>query len=46
MSKVTVEQLAEVLGVDVTRLVAQLNDAGIEASSGTDPVSNEDKKNW
>ncbi|HET6564891.1 MAG TPA: translation initiation factor IF-2, partial [Xanthomonadales bacterium] len=44
MSKVTVEQLAEVLGVDVTRLVAQLNDAGIEASSGTDPVSNEDKK--
>ncbi|HKX55993.1 MAG TPA: translation initiation factor IF-2 associated domain-containing protein, partial [Xanthomonadales bacterium] len=44
MSKVTVEQLAEVLGVDVTRLVAQLNDAGIDASSGTDPVSNEDKK--
>ncbi len=44
MSKVTVEQLAEVLGVDVNRLVAQLNDAGIAASSGSDPVSNEDKK--
>ncbi len=44
MSKVTVEQLAEVLGVDVSKLVAQLNQAGIEASSGADPVSNEDKK--
>ncbi len=44
MSKVTVEQLAEVLGVDVIKLVAQLNHAGIEASTGSDPVSNEDKK--
>jgi translation initiation factor IF-2 len=44
VSKVTVEQLAEVLGIDVTKLVAQLNQAGIEASTGSDPVSNEDKK--
>jgi len=44
MSKVTVSQLADVLGVDSERLLAQLNDAGIEASSGDDAVSNEDKK--
>jgi len=44
MSKVTVEQLAEVLGVDVDKLVTQLNKAGIEASTGDDEVSNEDKK--
>jgi translation initiation factor IF-2 len=44
MSKVTVTQLADVLGVDSKRLLAQLNDAGIKASSGDDAVSNEDKK--
>jgi translation initiation factor IF-2 len=44
MSKVTVSQLADVLGVDGERLLAQLNDAGIKASSGDDAVSNEDKK--
>jgi translation initiation factor IF-2 len=44
MSNVSVAQLAEVLGVDVGRLITQLNDAGIEASSGDDAVSNEDKK--
>jgi translation initiation factor IF-2 len=44
MSKVTVSQLADVLGVDSERLLAQLNDAGIKASSGDDAVSNEDKK--
>jgi translation initiation factor IF-2 len=44
MSKVTVSQLADVLGVDNERLLAQLNDAGIKASSGDDAVSNEDKK--
>ena len=32
MSKVTVSQLADVLGVDYERLLAQLNDAGIKAS--------------
>ena len=44
MSQVTVSQLADVLGVDVSKLVSQLNDAGIDAKSGDDPVSNEDKK--
>ncbi len=44
MSKVTVSQLAEVLGVEVSKLLAQLGDAGIEGSSGDDAVSNDDKK--
>jgi len=44
MSKVTVSQLADVLGVDSTKLLAQLNEAGIEASDGDDAVSNDDKK--
>jgi translation initiation factor IF-2 len=44
MSKVTVSQLADVLGVDAGKLLAQLKDAGIEASSGDDAVSNDDKK--
>ncbi len=44
MSKVTVSQLAEVLGVDVSKLLVQLGDAGIEGSSGDDAVSNDDKK--
>ncbi len=44
MSNASVAQLAEVLGVDIGKLIAQLKDAGIEASSGEDAVSNEDKK--
>jgi len=44
MSKVTVSQLADVLGVDITKLLLQLKDAGIEASGGEDAVSNDDKK--
>ena len=44
MSKVTVSQLADVLGVDSEKLLAQLNDAGIKATSGDDAVSNDDKK--
>ena len=44
MSKVTVSQLAEVLGVDVSKLLIQLSDAGIDGRSGDDAVSNEDKK--
>jgi translation initiation factor IF-2 len=44
MSKVTVSQLADVLGVGSEKLRAQLNDAGIVASDGDDEVSNEDKK--
>ena len=44
MSKVTVSQLADVLHIDVAKLIAQLNDAGIEAAGGDDAVSNDDKK--
>jgi translation initiation factor IF-2 len=44
MSDVTVSQLAEVLGVSVDKLLGQLNSAGIEAASGEDAVSNDDKK--
>jgi translation initiation factor IF-2 len=44
MSKVTVSQLADVLGVDGEKLLSQLKSAGIEAKSGDDEVSNEDKK--
>jgi translation initiation factor IF-2 len=44
MSQVTVSQLADVLGVEPSRLLAQLNDAGIKASGPDDTVSNDDKK--
>jgi translation initiation factor IF-2 len=44
MSKVTVSQLADVLGVDSDKLLTQLRDAGIEASGSDDEVSNDDKK--
>jgi len=44
MSKVTVSQLADVLGVDSQKLLAQLNDAGIKASGPDGTVSNDDKK--
>jgi translation initiation factor IF-2 len=44
MSQVTVTQLAEVLGVSIDKLLAQLNKAGIDAGSGDDAVSNDDKK--
>lgn len=44
MSDVTVSQLAEVLGVEVPRLIDQLNDAGIKVSDASVAVTNEDKK--
>ncbi len=44
MSQVTVTQLAEVLGVEVKRLLTQLNDAGIKVTDPTAAVTNEDKK--
>ncbi|MEE4219112.1 MAG: translation initiation factor IF-2 [Xanthomonadales bacterium] len=44
MSKVTVSQLADVLGVEESKLLMQLNDAGIKASGPDDAVSNDDKK--
>ncbi len=44
MSKVTVSQLAGVLGVEISKLLTQFHDAGVEANSGDDAVSNDDKK--
>ncbi len=44
MSKVTVSQLAEVLGVSVDKLIAQMDKAGITVASGDEAVSNDDKK--
>ena len=44
MSQVTVSQLAEVLGISIDKLLNQLSRAGIEARSGDEAVSNDDKK--
>ena len=44
MSKVTVSQLAEVLGVSTEKLMAQMSKAGIDVASEDEAVSNEDKK--
>jgi len=43
MSQVTVAQLADVLGVDVDRLVTQLNEAGIKVDAPDAEVTNDDK---
>jgi len=43
MSQVTVTQLAEVLGVEVDRLIEQLNEAGITVEDCDASVTNEDK---
>ena len=44
MSDVTVSQLADVLGVEVSRLIEQFKEAGIEVSGPEAGVSNDDKK--
>ncbi len=44
MSQVTVTQLAEVLGVEVDRLLAQFKEAGIDVTDPAAEVTNEDKK--
>jgi len=44
MSQVTVSQLAEVLGVSVEKLIAQMAKANINLTSGDAAVSNDDKK--
>ena len=44
MSQVTVSQLAEVLGISVEKLIAQMGRADINLSSAEDTVSNDDKK--
>src|SRR5690625_6217342 len=43
MSQVTVTQLAEVLGVEVDRLIEQLNEAGITVEDRDASATNEDK---
>ena len=44
MSQVTVAQLAEVLGISVEKLIAQMGRANIALTSAEDAVSNDDKK--
>ncbi len=44
MSQVTVSQLAEVLGISVDKLIAQMKKADINLTSGDAAVSNDDKK--
>jgi len=44
MSQVTVSQLAEVLGISVEKLIAQMSRAEINLTSGDSEVSNDDKK--
>ena len=44
MSQVTVSQLAEVLGISVEKLIAQMSKANINLTSGDASVSNDDKK--
>ncbi len=43
MSEVTIRQLADVVGIPLDRLIAQLGDAGL-AVSGADDVLNDDEK--
>lgn len=43
MSDETVQNLAQALGISTTKLLQQLNDAGINASSENDPISKQDK---
>jgi translation initiation factor IF-2 len=43
MSDVTVRQLAEVVGIPLERLLAQLGDAGLEKSGADDLLSNTEK---
>jgi len=44
MSQVTVSQLAEVLGISVDKLIAQMAKANISITTGDAAVSNDDKK--
>ncbi|MDH3353790.1 MAG: translation initiation factor IF-2 [Chromatiales bacterium] len=43
MSDITVAKFSETIGVDVERLLSQLDDAGIKASSGEDFINDEEK---
>ncbi|MFA7592300.1 MAG: translation initiation factor IF-2 [Thiohalobacteraceae bacterium] len=43
MSEVTVKQFAEVVGIPVDRLLAQLGDAGLQKSSADETINEEEK---
>ncbi len=43
MSNVTAKQLSEVIGVNVEKLLDQLNAAGVQVSGVDDPISDDDK---
>jgi len=43
MSNVTAKQLSEVIGVNVEKLLDQLNAAGVQVSGADDPISDDDK---
>ena len=43
MSEVTVRQFAEVVGIPVDRLLAQLGDAGLDKSNADETISDEEK---
>lgn len=44
MADTTVQELAEVVGTDATRLLSQMKEAGIEKASIDDAISDEEKK--
>ena len=44
MAEVTVSQLAKTVGATVDRLLAQMKEAGLDHSSGEQPVSDDDKQ--
>jgi translation initiation factor IF-2 len=43
MANITAKQLSDVIGVDIDKLLDQLNAAGVEVKSADDPISDEDK---
>jgi len=43
MANVTAKQLSEVIGVNVEKLLDQLNAAGVQVKGADDPISDEDK---
>lgn len=43
MSDVTVKQFAEVVGIPVDRLIAQLNDAGLATKASDETITDDEK---
>ena len=46
MAKVTIEQLAKVVGISVERLLMQLKSAGIDLASPQDIITDEQRKTF